>query len=202
MKPWRQEDLDAFLRVIDPADDATGGGTASAVAGAMGAGLVGMVARVSIGREGMREDAWYEEIDAEARRLTSELMTGGCADSEAFGAVMDAYRLPRDSEERKAERSRRIREAMVGATRVPLENGLRCLAVLEMGRRLEAAHNQNASSDLAVGLSLARAGLEGCIANVDINLGSVKDGTEREKIEVRARELREGLRRLEGESDG
>ena len=70
MKPWTDADLQAFLRVIDPDDNATGGGTASAVAGAMAAGLAGMVARLSVGKDGMEPDPYYHEIDAEAQVLT------------------------------------------------------------------------------------------------------------------------------------
>ncbi|MFO7588099.1 MAG: cyclodeaminase/cyclohydrolase family protein [Gemmatimonadota bacterium] len=202
MTTWTDEDVAAFLKVIDPADDRTGGGTASAVAGAMGAGLVGMVARVSIGREGMETEEFYREIDAGARDFTERLMAGGREDSEAFGAVMRAYGLPKATDEEKAERSRRIRLAMVGATRVPAENAERCLGVLALGRRLETAYNENAASDLAVGLSLARAGFEGCLANVEINLASVKDEDARAELSARGARLRTEYRNLEGERDG
>lgn len=202
MNTWTDEDVAAFLKVMDPADDRTGGGTASAVAGAMGAGLVGMVARVSIGREGLGPAEVYREIDAGARRLTTELMAGGREDAEAFGAVMRAYGLPKGTEAEKAERSKRIRLAMVGATRVPIANGERCLGVLKLGRRLERSFNENAASDLAVGMSLARAGLEGCLANVEINLPSVKDEDARAELAARAAGLRTEYRNLEGGQDG
>jgi len=70
MTKWTDEDVAAFLKVMDPADDSTGGGTASAVAGAMAAGLMGMVARVSIGKQGMEPESLYREIDAAAQELT------------------------------------------------------------------------------------------------------------------------------------
>jgi len=201
MTMWTEEDVAAFLKVVDPKDDRTGGGTASAVAGAMGAGLVGMVARVSIGKEGMEPESFYREIDGAAQDLTARLMAGGREDSEAFGAVMRAYTLPKCTDDEKAERSKQIRLAMIGATRVPAENAERCLEVLRLGRRLEKAYNENAASDLAVGMSLARSGLEGCLANVEINLSSVKDEEARAKLAARAAELRTAYRDLEGERD-
>ena len=86
MTTWNDDDIAAFLKVVDAEDDQTGGGTAAAVAGAMAAGLAGMVARLSIGREGMEPDPYYREIDAEAQVLTGSLLRGGREDSEAFGA--------------------------------------------------------------------------------------------------------------------
>lgn len=185
MTTWRDEDVAAFLKVIDPADDQTGGGTASAVAGAMAAGLAGMVARLSVGREGLEPEPYYREIDAEARVLTGSLMEGGARDSEAFGAVMRAFTLPKCTDEEKAARSGAIQEAMVHATRVPLENAERCAQVLNLVERLRGRSNPNASSDLEVAGALAHSALEGCLANVAINVGSLKD--EETAADLRAR---------------
>ncbi|MCL7928265.1 MAG: cyclodeaminase/cyclohydrolase family protein [marine benthic group bacterium] len=190
MKTWTDADIEAFMKVLDSEDDATGGGTASAVAGAMAAGLVGMVARVSKGKPDLETDEFYDAIDTEAQQLTRELMQGGREDSEAFGAVMRAFTLPKCTDEEKAARSAAIQEGMVGATRVPLENGTRCVRVLELADRLSASFNQNAESDLAVARSLASSGAEGCLANVEINLSSVKDDEVKAEIEARANELR------------
>lgn len=202
MKTWTDADVEAFLKVIDPEDDATGGGTASAVAGAMAAGLVGMVARVSKGKPDLESDDFYDTIDAAAQALTRELMQGGREDSEAFGAVMTAFRLPKETEEDRATRSQAIREAMVLATRVPLENATRCVRVLELARKVSARFNQNAASDLECARSLARSGAEGCLANVEINLPGVKDEEAKAELEAGARELRSVFTVLSGGDDG
>lgn len=191
MEGDRSPEVRAFLRVLDPADDATGGGTASAVAGAMAAGLAGMVARLSAGREGMEPEAWYREIAAEAERLTSQLFVGGTEDAEAFDSVRAAFRLPRGSEAERAARSRAIQEAMRGAARVPLDNAERCARVLDLAARLVGRSNPNASSDLTCALELARAGLVGCLANVEINLPSIAEETERASLTERVKELRD-----------
>ena len=94
MKVWTDEDLQAFLKVIDSEDNATGGGTASAVAGAMAAGLVGMVARVSKGKPDLESDEFYDTIDTAAQDLTRALWLGGRDDSAAFGAVLRPFPLP------------------------------------------------------------------------------------------------------------
>jgi formiminotetrahydrofolate cyclodeaminase len=178
---------------MDPGDDQTGGGTASAVAGAMAAGLVGMVARLSIGREGMEQESHYREIDAEAQVLTSSLLRGGREDSEAFGAVMRAFTLPKCTDDEKALRSRTIQDGMVGATRVPLENAERCARVIHLADKLRGRSNQNAASDLEVAGRLARVALEGCLANVAINIGSIKDEQVAGPLASRAAELRATL---------
>jgi len=183
-------EIQALLKVVDPADNATGGGTASAVAGALAAGLAGMVARVSSGRPGMESSTYYEEIDTAARRLARALLAGGLGDSEAFGRVMEAYRLPKETPEDKERRSRAIQAGLEGATAVPLDNGERCAEVLDLVDRLTPKHNTNATSDLEVGRRLAVAALEGCIDNVEINLGSLKDESVRNNFEVRLNTLR------------
>lgn len=180
--------VDAFLKVLDPEDNATGGGAASAVAGAMAAGLAGMVARVSKGKPDMEPDDFYEGIDESARRLSKLLMTGARDDSAAFERVMAAYRMPKASDGEKEKRSAVIQLGMEGATTVPLVNGERCVEVLGLVGRLTPKHNPNAASDLDVGRRLAAAALAGCIDNVEINLGSLKNEAAREGF----------MRRLEG----
>lgn len=182
--------IEALLKVIDPEDNSTGGGAASAVAGAMAAGLAGMVARVSKGKPEMEPDEFYAEIDEEARRLTGELMQGAEEDSTAFEAVMAAFRMPKETEEQKTQRSEAIQDAMEGATTVPLRNGERCVEVIRLCARLSPKHNTNATSDLDVGRRLAVAALEGCIDNVEINLGSLKREAAREMLTDRLDELR------------
>lgn len=167
--------LAALLKVLDPTDNATGGGTASAVAGAMAAALVGMVARLSLGKKGMQPDDFYSKIDSEAQKLTEQLLNGSNSDSIAFEQVQTAFKLPKETDEQKAKRKSAIAEAMLQATRVPLENAKACRLVLDLRQELEKCFNANAASDLDCAAHLAKAGLLGCLANVAINLVSIKD---------------------------
>lgn len=183
------ENIAAFLKVLDPSDDATGGGTASAIAGAMAAALVGMVARLSIGKEGMEEERFYRALGEEAEALARQLFDGGREDSQAFDAVRAAYHLPKDSDEAKAERRRVIREALVEAARVPLGNAEHCWRALELAHHLEGRSNPHAASDLECAVYLAHAGLMGCLANVKINLESIEDQEAAQGLGERAGEL-------------
>lgn len=178
-----QKDFHAFQRVLDPEDNQTGGGAASAIASAMGAALVGMVARLSIGRRDMEPDAFYQRIDQQAQSLSQRLIDGAEADAAAFDAVMSAYRRPKDTEEQKVERSAAIQKAMVQATETPMANAGWSVQTLDLCDQLKDRSNTNAASDLACAHHLALAGLRGALSNVSINLSAIKDAEERERLE-------------------
>lgn len=167
--------LDTFRRVLDPGDNSTGGGSASAIAGAMAGALVAMVARLSVRPDAAEPAAFYEGIAAEGTRLSHELLAGSHADAAAFDAVVAAYRLPKADEAQIAARRHAIQSAMVSATHAPLANARRCSHVLHLARQLEGRSNPKAASDLVCAVALAHAGLQGCIANVEINLGGIRD---------------------------
>jgi formiminotetrahydrofolate cyclodeaminase len=169
------KDLIAIQRVLDPTDNQTGGGAASAAAGAMGAALIGMVARLSTGRKGSEPDVYYEQIDAEAQALAANLLDGARADSDAFDTVMAAYKAPKDTPEEKMHRSRAIQQAMVHATEVPLANAHWNARALALWKKLAGCSNPNAASDLDCALYLAHAGLSGALSNIRINLDLIKD---------------------------
>ena len=197
----REKNVSAFLRVLDPTDDLTGGGTASAVAGAMAAGLVAMVARLSIGKKGMKEEACYRAIDGEAQTLSVNLFVGGREDSEAFRAVRAAYRQAASGAESGGSRGEQIYKAVIQAARVPLENAEACKRVLDLCARLEGHSNPNAESDLECASHLARAGLLGCLANVEINLGSLENNEQCPKLRERVRALRTYLKQRDDHTD-
>jgi len=183
------QNINAFLRVLDAKDNSTGGGTASSVAGAMAAGLVAMVARLSMGKKDLSPQGHYEAIAAKAEKLSTALFNGGHEDAAAFDKVGAAYRLPKDTDEDKAVRSRSIQEAMIHAAEVPLANAERCRQVLKLRRSLEESYNTNAASDLECAGYLARAGLKGCVANVRINLPYIKDPEVCNQIERKLEEI-------------
>jgi formiminotetrahydrofolate cyclodeaminase len=189
-----QKNIDAFLRVFSPEDNQTGGGTASAVAGAMAAGLVGMVARLSVGRKKMPDpDEHYESIAREAESLAQTLFDGAHTDSIAFDAVMQGYKMPKTTDEEKAARTQAIQTGMIHATRVPLTNAESCARTLVLAKTLEGRSNTNAASDLDCAIYLATAGLRGTLSNVAINIRSIKDETTRTELQSRMQALEKAL---------
>jgi formiminotetrahydrofolate cyclodeaminase len=169
------QNVNAFLRVMDASDNSTGGGTASSVAGAMAAGLAAMVARLSMAKKGLAPPEHYQAIATEAAKLSAELFDGGREDAAAFDRVTNAYRMPGDTAKAKELRNQAIQSALVHAAEVPLSNAGRCGRVLELCRNLKDSFNTNAASDLECAMYLADAGMKGCVANVKINLLYIRD---------------------------
>lgn len=186
----RDDQIASFLRVLDPADTSTGGGTASAIAGAMAAALVAMVSRLSAGPDAGEPAAYYEDITKVANELATALLAGAAEDTQAFASVRAAYRLPKGTEAEMAARRAAIQSAMINAARVPLRNAQRCAQVSALAAQLEGRANPRVISDLQCAAYLSRAGLQGCLANVDINLPGIKDPVAAEEIRDQARNLR------------
>jgi formiminotetrahydrofolate cyclodeaminase len=167
--------LAQFAAELASDSPAPGGGSASAQAGANAAGLVGMVARLSIGKDGI--DTPEEELAAirdEADVLRVRLLELVDEDTAAYEGVVATFRLPKATEEEKEVRRRAIREATAHAAAVPLETMRACRRVIELAAGLVGRSNPAADSDLGVGIHLAHAGLEGSGLNVAINLGSLQ----------------------------
>jgi formiminotetrahydrofolate cyclodeaminase len=168
--------LNVLLEAFRSSAPTPGGGSAAALAGAVGASLLAMVARLPKPRASGEPD--LNKL-ADAGRRAEELARGleGLVDqdAEAYDMVVAAYRLPKASDEEKAARSTCIQEALRAAIDTPLEVMRRCAAGITEGPVLLALGNPNASSDVKVGLELLRAGLRGAKLNVEINLDSIKD---------------------------
>lgn len=188
--PVTETQVAAFLRVLDAADATTGGGTASAFAGSMAAGLIGMVARLSLGPGAAESAAFYQQIIQAGAELTAALLSGADEDARSFDGVMAAYRLPKSTNEERQVRSVAIQAALTHATRIPLRNAEYCAEVLALVARLQGCANPRTLSDLQSAGYLALAGLQGCLANVDINLPGIKDSAVAEEIRACARRLR------------
>jgi formiminotetrahydrofolate cyclodeaminase len=187
------ERIRSFLRVLDPADNSTGGGSASAIAGGMAAALAAMVARLSIGRDRPEPEAYYLEVAELGSRLSDMLMAGADEDARSFDAVMAAYRLPKATTGEQDARRAAIQVAMLHATYVPLRNAEACAEVLMLAARLAGRSNPRAASDLECAGYLAHAGLQGCLANVAMNLPGIKDPAAADEIRARAARLQEAL---------
>lgn len=167
-----------------------GGGAASAAAGAMAAGLVGMVARLSIGKDGELGDERYADIAGEMDSLCRDLQRGAEEDEKAFLGMRDAFRLSKSTDEEKAKRRAAIEVAAAEAARVPMENGRRAARVLDLCSELEGRSNSSASSDLEIGGMLARLAMKGCAFNIDANLPLIKTKEKADLFEKASSELK------------
>jgi formiminotetrahydrofolate cyclodeaminase len=176
-------DLLASFRSSDPTP---GGGSASALSGAVGAALLAMVAGLPKARTQSSEDVErLAAARAQYASISDRLALLMDRDSGAYDLVVEAFRLPKSSEEEKSARSIRIQEALRFATEVPLDVMRACAEAMEAAAVVAAMGNANASSDVQVGLELLTAGLRGAKLNVAINLASMKD---RAYVEAATRE--------------
>lgn len=165
-----------FLDQLASASPAPGGGSAAAYAGAMAAGLVSMVAGLTIGKKKYAEvESSMQAILAEAETLRHSLAAEVSEDAAAFDAVLTAVRLPKDTPEQQTRRAAEIENATLNAAHVPLEAARKALRVIELAGQVVAAGNLNAISDGASAAALARAALAAAGTNVRINVNSLAD---------------------------
>lgn len=165
-----------FLAELKSDSPAPGGGSAAALAGAIGAALGIMVGNLTI------TSAKYTEVHEQASQLVKELEEKLTSlegyvdeDTQAFTQVMLAYKLPKSTDEEKTLRSQTIQQAMQAASQLPMKVATICMEVLEMSSKMLDIGNVNAASDAAVAGRMAHAAMWSAIYNVKINLGSIKD---------------------------
>jgi formiminotetrahydrofolate cyclodeaminase len=178
--------LDAFASD----DPVPGGGSASALAGALGTSLLLMVAGMQRTKSGTPEEtADLAEAAARLRPLRDLLTELIDRDSAAYAAVADAYKLPRGSEADKASRAAAIQAAMRVATEVPLETMRTCREVLRDATVVARNGNRNATSDVGVAVELLSAAVKGAGLNVDINLSALKEAQVVEQVRLERQQL-------------
>ena len=179
--------VEPFVEQLAAPTATPGGGSASAAAAAMAAGLAAMVASLSRSKKAYLQ---YEpELSAAIARLTplrEELKAAIDADAEAYNAVMKAYK---QSKTDAANADTQIDAGLKLATGVPLNVAEKAHEVAVIARSLEPITNPNMKSDLTAALALARAAITGALANVEINLASLKDAAFVSDIRKRVRAL-------------
>jgi glutamate formiminotransferase/formiminotetrahydrofolate cyclodeaminase len=116
-----------------------------------------------------------KDVGIRATALASRLESLIDEDSDAYSEVVAAFRLPKGSEAEKAARSAAIQRALTAATEAPLTVMRHCVEALEIAGTAIALGNENAATDAQVGVGLLKAALHGAAANVETNLGSLKD---------------------------
>jgi len=166
----------SFLDDLAAANPTPGGGSAAAHAGAMGAALVAMVARLTIGKKKYAAvEAQMIEILNQAERLRRELTAAIDEDSAAFEGVMASFKLPKDTPEQQRVRAEAIEKATLRAAQVPLTVAQKSVEVMALAERAVALGNLNAISDGASAAAMARAALTSAGYNVRINLAGLAD---------------------------
>ena len=168
--------ITAFIEKTASGTPVPGGGSVSALSAALGAGLAEMVANLTIAKKG------YEAVEHEMKEiaetlqiLREKLVAEVDKDANAYRDVLATFKLPKDTEQEKEQRTEAIQGAMKNAARVPLGVAYDALQVMDLAEKAIRNGNRNAVSDGAVGTMMARTAVLGALYNVKINLASVKD---------------------------
>jgi formiminotetrahydrofolate cyclodeaminase len=178
--------VEPFIEQLAAPTATPGGGSAAAASGAMAAGLAGMVASMSRGKKAyLQYEHELSEAIARLSQLREELKAAIDADAESFNAVMKAYKEAKSASNGDAI----LDAALKQATSVPLGVAERAREVAGIAEKLKPITNPNMKSDLATAISLARAAIQGALANVEINLESLKDETFTAVTRQKAEEL-------------
>ena len=166
--------VEPFIEQLAAPTATPGGGSASAAAGAMAAGLAAMVASMSRGKKAyLQHEAQLSAAIGSLTPLREQLKAAVDADAESYNSVIKAYKDARAADEKSSESM--IDSALKGATAVPLSVAEKAYEVAQIVKLLEPITNPNMKSDLITASALAGAALTGALANVEINLASLKD---------------------------
>ena len=170
---------------------APGGGSVAALMGALGASLGGMVANLSAGKRGWDDKLeYFSDSAVKAQKLKDELLALVDEDTNAFNKVMDAFGLPKGSDEEKKARAASIESATKYAAEIPLkvmETSAKSYALLaEMAEK----GNPASISDVGVGAGATRACIDGAALNVRINLAQLKDEKFKSELSKKVEKLK------------
>ena len=168
--------INSFLDELSSSSPAPGGGSVSALAGALASSLTSMVANLTFGKK--KWNSLYEKmcfLGEKSQFLKDELTILIDEDTNAFNLVLNAYKLPSANNHDIKKRSLAIEEAMKYAASVPFKTLNLCAEAMELAKNAATYGNQNSISDSGVAAELAYAGANGAALNVKINLNEIKD---------------------------
>ena len=187
---FRDQTIDAFMQELSSKAPVPGGGGASALVGGLSAALTHMVAALTVGKP---KYAAVEQEMQELLRQTESLANRFLAlmdeDAAAFEPLAQAYRLPKETDAERAEKSLRMEAALKSAVQPPLKIMETCADALPLIARCAEKGSAVAVSDAGVAASLCRAALEGASLNVFINTQGMQDKAYAESLNLRARAL-------------
>jgi len=178
------ESLEEFLSRVASNAPTPGGGTVSAVCGALSASLCRMVANLAVGKQGYEAvQPDLAAIEETGKALQARFLALADADAAAYESVVAAMRLPKGTDAEKGVRKAAIQGAYRRATDVPLDTMRAGVDALELARLAAERGNRNAITDAGVAGLLAHAAVRGAALNVRINLAAIADAAWREDRE-------------------
>ncbi len=194
------------MNLIDFADEtasespAPGGGSISAYMGALGAALGTMVANLSAHKRGW--DKRWEEFSNWAEKgksFQNQLVKMVDEDTNAFNKIMNAYALPKKTDEEKTEREKAVQQATKFAIEVPFKTMKLCCDSMQVMKAMADIGNPNSVSDAGVGAIAACSGVLGAFLNVKINAATLKDKAFVDDILTKGADIEQKAKQMEND---
>lgn len=177
-----------FIELLASNAPAPGGGSASAVTGAMGIGLASMAASLTAGKPKYAEyDEIMNTIISDSMPLLKEMTDGIDRDTDAFNGVTAVFKMPKSNDDEKTARKAAMQEALKNAALVPLELLLNCERALLILKKGVGRINPNCYSDLGSGAANLESAAKGAWLNVLINISGLSDRTLAEDLRIRGK---------------
>lgn len=199
---FEQKTIYSFISELADATPLPGGGAVAALNGALSAGLVIMVARITIKGLGKKKTnsldeekqkneniSQLNEIIKQAEELKKKLLTGMDEDVKAYEMVVNAYKLPKNTEEEKEKQDKAILSALKVATLIPLQNAEMASKIRELVDVILKIGKKSAFSDSTVARFNAETAINGALANVQINLNDINDEEFKKDINLRVKNI-------------
>ena len=177
---------------------APGGGAVAALCAASAAALLEMVANYTTGKKWADREEAMKAIITEAAELRARAAQLAVDDAAAFGAVGEAYGLPKATDEEKAARSAAIQEATLGAAEPPVQVGRVAMRIVTIADEMVEPANPNVLSDVGVAAATARAALSGSITNITVNAAFLTDDATARDLLDRVGELERAMQQADG----
>jgi Methenyl tetrahydrofolate cyclohydrolase len=184
--------LKQFLEKTAGNEPVPGGGSSSALNGAIASALTEMLANLTIGKKNYADvEERMKQVAAEMAEIQSLFVNDIDRDADAYRLVMEAFKLPKETEEQKAVRSEKIQEATKIASLVPMEVAERAFNMLDTISETVRKGNKNAATDACVAMMACRTAILGALLNVRTNLGAIRDDSFVKKLAEKCERMEE-----------
>lgn len=172
----KEMNIKDFLNQLESSEPVPGGGSVAALSSALASALSGMVANLTVGKKN------YEDVSGQMQDIAKAMKASKVSfvdfidkDANSFDGVMQAFKMPKETDEEKAARTAKIQEGTKYAASVPLEVAEETAKLFDAIEVLVVKGNKNAQTDALVAAMMARTAIKSALYNVKINLGSIKD---------------------------
>ena len=197
---WNEMSLSEFMARTASADPTPGGGSIAALTASSGAGLIGMLASLTVNKVGY-ETCW-KKMDLVAKEMSAQAQTFLDfiqQDVDVFNEYMSVLKMPKDTDEQKTARSIKLQAAVIKATEVPLNLAWECYRLFDVAEYVVENGNKGATSDGAIAVMLLKTAALAALYNVKINLPSIKDEALSKKFQAHIKEIEKDSAKREKE---